>query len=186
MLEDVLQALQAVPRLDAVSVVSPDEEVLRCARDSGAEALEEPASVRGINQALSHALSVMSTCGLQAILVLPADVPTVKPADIEAALDALPADRGAVICPSHDKGTSLLALRPPDVIPFRFGEHSFSAHKRESLARGVPCRVLRIDSLTRDIDEPDDLEQLLKQPAETSTHRLLAQLKVLERIGPGG
>ncbi len=183
MLEDVLRALQAVSRIDLLAVVSPDPDVLAHAGSLGAEPIAEPASVRGINQALTHALGVLAPRGIEALLVLLSDVPAVVPAEIEAILDALPASPGAVLCPSVSHGTSALALRPPDAIPFRFGLHSFPAHKREAAARGLPARVLRIDSLAADIDGPDDLLDLISRPAETATHRLLAQLRLTERLG---
>ena len=182
MLEDILRALQSVPRLHTVSVVSPDAAVLDRARAMDAEAILEPGSVRGINQALSHALHLMSPRP-DALLVVLADVPAVTGPEIDSILDALPDGPGVVICPSHDRGTSALALRPPEVIPFRFGPQSFPAHKREAAARAIPNQVLRIDSLFRDIDGPDDLRQLLERPAETATHVLLAQLRIAERVG---
>jgi 2-phospho-L-lactate guanylyltransferase len=182
MLEDVVKALQAVPEIDSVAVISPDAEVLDAARALAAEAIEEPASVRGLNQALAHGLSVMSSRP-DALLVLLADVPTLKPADVKDVLDALPPDRGVVIAPSSAKGTSALALRPPDIIPFRFGEQSFQNHKREAAARKIEHTIVRNEALANDIDEPADLKRLLEHPAETATHRLLARLGVAGRLG---
>lgn len=182
MLEDVLRALKAVPRIGMVTVVSPDADVLEQAQAMGAEAIAEPAGARGINQALSHALLVAPGARPEALLVVLADVPAITAGDVESILDSLPADRGAVLCPSHDRGTSALAMRPPGVIPFRFGPNSFPAHKREAAARGVPTTVLRIDSLSRDIDSPDDLRHLLSTPGDSATHRLLEQLPLRERV----
>lgn len=194
MLEDVIKALQAVSRIDSVSIVSPDADVLKRASELGAEAVQEPPSVRGINQALTFAAHVIATSGPDALLVILADVPAVTPGDIETAIDALPTGKGVAICPSHDKGTSLLLLRPPGVIPFRFGPHSFPAHKREAAARGLHAEVVRLDSLAHDIDDPADLRQLLAQPAPQrsgaerssdipgATHRLLATLDVAGRL----
>jgi len=182
MLEDVVKALQAVPEIDSVAVISPDAEVLDAARALAAEAIEEPPSVRGLNQALAHGLSVMSSRP-DALLVVLADVPAVKPSDVKEMLDALPADRGVVIAPSSARGTSALALRPPDVIPFRFGEQSFQDHKREAAARKIEHAIVRNEALANDIDEPADLKRLLEHPAETATHRLLARLGVAARLG---
>ena len=181
MLSDVLRTLQAVPRLELIAVVSPDEAVLNRARELGAEVIRESPSVRGINQALAHALGVMSPREPSALLVVLADVPAVTPAEIESVLDALPDDRGAVICPSSAGGTSALAVRPPDAMAFRFGPQSFAAHKKECADRNVPLRVLHIDSLERDIDEPDDLRWLISRAAETATHRLLRQMRLADR-----
>ncbi|HEU4759796.1 MAG TPA: 2-phospho-L-lactate guanylyltransferase [Dehalococcoidia bacterium] len=182
MLEDVLRSLQGVPRIELVAVVSPDEAVLSLAADLGAEPIAEPPSGRGINQALSHGRDRLAARRIDALLVLLADCPAVTPAEIEAVLDALPSDHGAVICPSSAKGTSLLALRPPDAVPFRFGPRSFQAHKRECAAAGLPLHVLHIPSLAADIDAPEDLLDLMSRPAETATHALLARLALRQRL----
>ena len=160
--------------------LSPD--AVAHARSLGAYALREPESVRGINQALAHALTSWPDAPLEALLVVLADVPAVTSSDIESVIQALPQDGGVVICPSRAKGTSALALRPPSVIPFRFGEQSFQWHKREAAARRLETRVLRIDSLLNDIDEPEDLRELMLHPAETATHRLLSELALEERL----
>jgi 2-phospho-L-lactate guanylyltransferase len=180
MLEDVVRALQAADEIDSVTVISPDDAVLDVARGLDANALPEPATVRGINQALSYALDSISP-GPDAVVVVLADVPLITPGDVQAAIAALP-ERGLAICPSHDNGTSLLAMRPAGLIPFRFGPKSFSLHKREAAARGVPAEVLRIDSLARDIDTPDDLRAIASETgAGTATGRLLERLQIAER-----
>lgn len=183
MLEDVVRALQAVPAIDSVSVISPDAEVLSKTEELGADGLEEPPSVRGINQALTHGMETISADGADTLIIVLADVPAVTPADIESVLSELPDGKGVAICPSAAKGTSILALRPPDAIPFRFGQNSFPAHKREVMARGLTAKVVRIDSVAHDIDEPEDLRELLAHPAETATHALLAQLNIAGRLG---
>jgi 2-phospho-L-lactate guanylyltransferase len=184
MLEDVLRALQAAPRVDHVAVVSPDADVLARAEELGAEPVSEPPLCRGVNQALVHASAALVDRGADALLVVAADLPAALPADIDALLDGLP-DRGIVLVPTDDRGTGTIALRPPDAVPFRFGHRSSVAHKREAVALRLPARVLRLESLSRDVDEPDDLAELLARPAETATHRLLAQLRVAERLAAG-
>ena len=181
MLEDVLRAVQAVPRVDLVAVVSPDGDALARASALGAETIEERPLVRGVNQALAQAARTLVDRGADALLVIAADIPTALPADIEALIDALPG-RGIAICPTEDRGTGALALRPPDVIPFRYGRHSSVVHKREAVARGLPARVVRLASLAHDVDEPGDLADLIRRPAETATHRLMAELGVAERF----
>jgi 2-phospho-L-lactate guanylyltransferase len=181
MLTDVVTALKAVAQIDSVHVVSPDDEVRELAARLGATPVAESANVRGINQALNRAVSIMSPPPDALVIVL-ADVPEIEPADVEAVLRALP-ERGIAICPSEDKGTTLLALRPPNVIPFRFGDRSFSLHKREAAAQGIPAEVLRLPSLSHDIDSAEDLWGLAGRPGDTETHRLLARLGLTERVG---
>lgn len=184
MLADVLGALAATPSLGLRAVVSPDADILALARRLGALPIGEPPQCRGINQALTYAAAEISSRSIDALLVIPLDVPTITAAEIEAILEALPdrSGRGAVICPSAARGTSALALRPPDAIPFRFGRGSFLAHRREATARGLPTRVLRIASLAIDIDGPDDLLDLLSRPSHTATHRLLAEMGLAQRL----
>ena len=180
MLEDVVRALKAVPAIEGVSVVSPDAEVLSLAAELDASPVAESANVRGLNQALARALSAMSPAP-DALLIVPGDVPEVTPGDIETLLAALP-ERGIALSPSADRGTCALALRPPDVIALRFGERSSVSHRREAMAIGVPAEVVQIDALSLDVDSPEDLRELLARPAETATHRLLAELGVAERL----
>lgn len=182
MLEDVVRALQAVPNIDAVTVISPDSEVLKKAVNLNATGLEEPPSVRGINQALGFGVNSLAAEGTDTLLIVLADVPAITPADIEAVLAGLPEGKGVAISPSAARGTSILALRPPDVIPLRFGQNSFPAHKREVMARGLHAKVVRVDSVAHDIDEPEDLRELLAHPAETATHALLAKLRIAGRL----
>jgi 2-phospho-L-lactate guanylyltransferase len=183
MLADVLRALNSARGVDRTFVVSPDQDILRDAERFGADPISQPHSLSGINEALKHSLKVISLEEPTALLVLLADVPAVTSDEIESILSALPRDIGAVICPSRAEGTSALALRPPDVVDFRFGPNSLAQHEREASARGVPLQVMRFDSLLNDVDEPDDLRYLLSHAAETATHRLLAEMRVAERLG---
>jgi 2-phospho-L-lactate guanylyltransferase len=176
MLEDVLRALTSAPRIGLVATVSPDEDVLSHARGLDAEAIAEPPGTRGINGALRHALAAVSDRKPDALLVVLADVPAITPADVDAILDALPAGPGIVVCPSAADGTSALALRPPDVVPFNFGPHSFAMHRRSAAVAGVPVQALRIESIFHDIDSPDDLRAFVAQPAGAATHRLLGEI----------
>jgi 2-phospho-L-lactate guanylyltransferase len=182
MLSDVLRALGAAQGVERAFVVSPDQDILRDAERLGADPIAQPASLSGINEALKHALRVISLEEPTVLLVLLADVPAVTSSEIESILAALPHDLGAVICPSRAEGTSALAIRPPSAIDFRFGPDSYAQHSREAAARGVPLETLRIESLLNDVDEPEDLGYLVTHAAETATHRLLAELRIVERL----
>ncbi|MDP2949527.1 MAG: 2-phospho-L-lactate guanylyltransferase [Chloroflexota bacterium] len=191
MLADVLAPLLAVPRIQTTAVVSSDPQVLALARSLGAEAIVEPPPARDVNAALTFAARALARWGIEALLVVPMDVPLLAAADVEAILDALPFGRGVVLCPSRAGGTSALALRPPDAVPFRFGPESFAAHCYEAALRGLSPTVLRIESLMLDIDSPADLANLLASPCpelaerahDTRSHRALRDMGIPERLG---
>lgn len=100
-------------------------------------------------------------------------------------LASLPSPRGVAIVPSAEGGTNVLALRPPDAIPFRFGPKSFTAHRREAVARAVPTTVVRREELTTDIDSPQDLLRVPQAPGAENTKRLLQDLSLPGRLGAG-
>ena len=180
MLEDVLRALSAVPDIGTIAVVSPDEEVLHAAAALSAMPILEPPSIGGLNQAISYATDQLSPTPSTLLIVL-ADVPGITPGAITTLLDAIP-ELGVAACPSDDGGTSALAVRPARVVLFRFGPQSFDAHQEAASIAGVDFRSVHIPELALDIDSPADLRALLEQPAETSTHRLLARLGIAARV----
>jgi len=176
MLEDVLGLLAGVSGIAATAVVSPDVEVLAFARQVGAQAIREPSRPRGLNAALTFASHMLCEQGAGGLLVLPVDVPLASAAAIEAILNRIDGNPSIVLCPSRSGGTNALALRPPGIIPFRFGHRSSAAHQREARARGLPLEVLPLPSLALDIDRPQDLAAILAQPNGSRSREVLAFL----------
>jgi len=176
MLEDVVCLLAGVPAVATTAVVSPDADVLAFARQLGAQPIREPPRPRGLNAALTFASHTLSGQGAGGLLVLPVDVPLATAADVQAILDAVHGNPSIVLCPSRSGGTNALALRPPGIIPFRFGHRSSAAHQREARARGLPLEVLPLPSLAFDIDRPNDLAAVLAEPNGTRSQQVLASL----------
>ena len=60
------------------------------------------------------------------MLQLPADLPLVTPADIEALLEVHGEAPAVTLAPSRDqRGSNAVACSPPDLLPLRFGDDSF-------------------------------------------------------------
>ncbi len=97
-----------------------------------------------------------------ALLLLPADLPLLTPADIQAlARLAEPHTRAIVIAPDRNyTGTNALLLRPPHIIPTHFGPKSFHQHRKLAHLTGVPLFFYHSRALTRDIDLPAHLVEL--------------------------
>ena len=179
MLGDVLEALLAVPALDRVAVVTPDDTVARAAREAGAAAVlfREP----GLNPALDAAAEAL--CGADdTLLVVLGDVAGAESAELQALFEALAAQdgRGVVLAPSADGGTAALLRAPADAIPNRFGAKSAEAHTAAAREADVPLRRLVLPSLQVDLDQREDLEALLAQGSGAPRTRAL-----LERLGVG-
>jgi 2-phospho-L-lactate guanylyltransferase len=155
MLADVMKALHLAPPIAGTIVVSPDEKVLSFARLHGAEGIAEPGLE--LNEALKLAIHHAISESVDSVLIVPADLPFLKPADIENIVAMASAPRDVVIAPSKAKGTNALFLRPPDIIDLRFGGESFPLHVKEASQAGAKPRIYRSTTTTLDIDKPEDL-----------------------------
>ncbi len=161
MFDNVLKAALDSSRAQAVAVVSSDPELLEAARQGGALALDE-GEERGLNRAVRTATAELIARGADALCTVLSDLPLVSGADLDAVLEALPVPQGVVLVPSRDlSGTNVLARRPPDAIPARFGTASLVRHLRECERRGLACISLRLVGPALDVDVADDLAELV-------------------------
>jgi 2-phospho-L-lactate/phosphoenolpyruvate guanylyltransferase len=182
MLADVLDALARTPALGGVLVVTHEPEVKALARRFSAEVLEEDENL-GHTAAVLRGIRELSERGVPAMLTVPGDVPALSPEEIAAMLDALGAREGAVLVPSRDRrGTNGVLLRPPGVLPLRFGEPSFEAHVAKAVELGIPARILQLPGLGLDIDTPDDVAAFLSAPSATRTYEHLVERRIAERL----
>lgn len=151
----VSEALRA-PEIDAVGVISSDQQVLNAIVELGAESLVEHGA------GLNHALYLGRRWAIEqqradALLVVLSDLPLVRAEDLSA-VAALAAQANVAIAPSKDGGTNALLLRPPDAIPFRFGTESADQHRREAGTRGLQVAQLDRETLAFDVDTLPDYE----------------------------
>ena len=156
MLEDVLAAVAATAGIGQVSVLTRETAIV----PHDFRAIDDPGF--GLNPAIVHAANLLTLAGRRAMLVLPADLPFVSPADIRALMDAA-TERSVVIAPDvSGTGTNALLLSPPNALRPRFGARSCGAHVESARAAGIDTHVLNRPGLARDIDEPADLHMLVR------------------------
>lgn len=157
MLGRVLTALRQ-SSATTIWVVSTDATVRAFAEASGATPLEERAS--DLNGALEQARAVARAAGAEALLVVPADVPLLAPADV-AAMAALLAVGAVALAPdAAGRGTNALALRlgpRAAELPFTFGVDSAARHLRAAAERGLVARTYHAPTLALDVDDPASL-----------------------------
>jgi 2-phospho-L-lactate guanylyltransferase len=163
MFRDVLREVVRAPGLRETFVVTGDEKAAQIAAALGARVIRE-AEEKGETDAVDRARLELKKIDREAVLIIPGDMPLIRCEDIEDLLAQVSSASApfALLVPSHDRlGTNALLLAPPDVIKLRFGYDSFSYHKSQVSAQGLPIRFRENERLALDIDEPRDLERFL-------------------------
>ena len=161
LLQRVLKVSREVS--DDVEVISPSRPLAEIVEAAGARLAVQRGM--GLNEGLDQARSQALLDGIDTLIVLHGDLPNLTATDIETLAGALPADGGPGVAIAPDRagtGTNALALRPPGVIPFRFGIGSFAAHAAAVERAGVPCVAVNRGGLAFDLDTPDDLRRWLE------------------------
>jgi len=186
MLLDVLAAARKSKTVERVCVLSPDQEVLILAEREGATPVREPGL--DLNLAIELAIGQAKRSGADSILIIPADVPLISREDIDMVVSMADGDRVVVISPSKDNGTNALLLKPPDLIPPRFGGESFPAHLREAMRAGASVRIYRSENLAHDVDKPVDLLRVKVLAPTSKTSEFLSTLEgngvLQDQVGP--
>jgi 2-phospho-L-lactate/phosphoenolpyruvate guanylyltransferase len=151
MLGDVLEACVTV---GSTAVVSNDGGAAELAAELGASIVADPGGGQGAAVAAALALVVEGP-----VLVVNADLPLVRPADLLALLATVP-PRGLAYAPAADGTTNALALASAELFAPLYGRGSaarFAAHA-ERLGAGAAAAPL--PGLAADIDTLADLEAL--------------------------
>jgi 2-phospho-L-lactate/phosphoenolpyruvate guanylyltransferase len=182
MLEDVLAALAASERLAGILVVTRDPRVQDLAVRYGARVLAEPAN-RGHTAASTFGAATLAAEGAAGMLQLPADLPLLTAADIDAVLRAHAKAPSITLAPSRDRlGTNAVACSPPDLLPLRFGDDSFHPHLDRARKLGVEPSIVERPGLALDIDTPADLRAFLAVPSATRAYSYLTKAGITARL----
>ena len=151
MLGDVLEA--ATAQADRVRLVTGDRAAIQLGEACGVEIVSDPAGGQGA--AVEAALAgVDGVC-----LVVNADVPRVRPADLAAL--AFPPRTGALsLVAAADGTTNALGLPFAEVFRPLYGRDSAARFRRRAHELGLVLRDLELPNLRDDVDTADDLERI--------------------------
>ena len=158
MLASALSAAAAAQTVRQIIVVSPERDTIPpdipVLADNG----------RSLNGALTQAYQVLREFSCREVVILPADLPMIGAADIDALVRA--GRRGGFAIAPDAAGTGTNALCLVSAQPFRFcyGPDSRRLHLQEAQRLGLKPRVIRRPGLEFDVDWPDDLSRLNEQP----------------------
>lgn len=161
-LRRLLHILRATDSVTDIAVVTRDPAVAEWCATRKVRVLTETGE--GLNAALTEARAQLPEA--VALLVLPADLAAVAAEDIQSMIALSAGQDGpcVVIAPDrHEEGTNALLIRPPGMIDFAFGVNSAAQHA--TLAKAAQCSVhwYRSDSISLDLDIPDDYELYSRQ-----------------------
>ena len=108
-----------------VVVISPSDALGPLVAAAGARLVHQRGL--GLNAGLEQARREALADGIETLIVLHGDLPNLSTDDVAALLASVPIPSGVAIAPDRaGGGTNGLAMRPPDVLPFRFGADDFN------------------------------------------------------------
>ena len=182
MLADVLSALGRTHLLAGILVITGDADAAATARAAGASVLADDKNA-GTTAAVTLAAAHLAGAGCDGMLVIPADVPLITPADIETIVAAHCVAPSVTLVPaSIDGGTNALACSPPHAVEVCFGDDSCRRHREAARSRGIEPQIVQLEHLGNDIDRPADLATFLLRPSPTQSYAYLTSSGIAERL----
>src|SRR4051812_15363597 len=176
MVEDVFDALMPFAGEPGVAIVSGDSWSSQQAKARKFTIVLDTEQT-GETAAIEMATIFCGGQGADFSLVFPADIPLITSDDVRGVLDLMPT-RGCVIVPAADnRGTNAILRRPVDLIPLRFGNDSFQPHLAAARATGHEVIVRQFPGIGLDVDRPDDLDALIREPIRSRAQQLLLDWK---------
>jgi len=89
---------------------------------------------------------------------MPADLPLVSPADVNALIECAGDPPVVVAAPDRRRdGTNALLVRPTGLIEYDFGPGSFQRHCERAKEAGARLEIFEHPALALDVDLPEDL-----------------------------
>lgn len=158
MLNAVLAAAASAQTVHQIIVISPERDAVPAEVPVLADTGES------LNSALCQAHAMLREFGMREIVILPADLPKVTGAEIDALVRAGRVGGFAIAPDSAGVGTNALCLVSSSVFRFQFGPESQRLHVQAAQRMGLSPQVVHLPGLEFDVDVPADLNLLDEQP----------------------
>ncbi|MFG6503938.1 2-phospho-L-lactate guanylyltransferase [Microbacterium sp. P05] len=151
---DTIAAASAALEVERVIVVTDDSDLASAIkRMPGVEAVRE-GDARGLDAAIATGAAVAGPDAPRAALL--GDLPSLRPADLDAALEAASTVERGVVADTEGVGSTLVTARAGATWISAFGDDSFSRHQL------LGCTVLDVpvdSTLRRDVDTSEQLNE---------------------------
>lgn len=169
---DVVAAALGCALVEQVLVVTDDPDAAAALGDLGARVVPDDPDA-GLNPALEHGAELLRARYADlGVVTVSSDLPALTPADLGAALTAVPAGRRAFVSDSAGTGTTLLAAAAPARLGASYGPGS-----RERHLAGGAVELNGPAGLRRDVDTPADLRDALLLGVGARTAAVAATLR---------
>jgi 2-phospho-L-lactate guanylyltransferase len=180
MATDMVAALEAAQQIDGIAVLTTDAAAIRLGQQRGYRIMHETTDL-DLNVNIDAAAGQLAAGGIETLLIVPSDLPTITAADIDE-LCRLHSN-GLSVCPAiRDGGTNACLCTPPAAVPAQFGPDSARMFIAMADKLGVDGRLISLPAFERDIDRPDDLAWLLDQEAGQHTSAFLSNSNIRTRL----
>lgn len=154
----VLRAVADCPLVELRLAVVDTDLAARMALHRNFEVLQRP-DLLGQSAAVGAGFSAAIKRGATNILTVSADIPLVRPKDIDEILRPRPPVL-VMVSDREGLGTNAMRLDPAIDLHLHFGPDSLAMHKREAAALRLPVKVIDNRRVRLDIDTPDDIDAL--------------------------
>ena len=160
LLEHILTVLNEVSEIEHTLVVSHDPAALALTRELGGRTVLEDGAPQ-FNTALKRATTVACLHGAHAVLILPADLPLITPADIKKLIKKGSKPPVVVIAPDRRaNGTNGLFVNPAGLIEYGYGPGSNHRHAERAASCGARVEIFPSARIGLDLDLPEDLAKV--------------------------
>ncbi|MBI3638906.1 MAG: 2-phospho-L-lactate guanylyltransferase [Thaumarchaeota archaeon] len=162
MLEEVLQTISQSDIIEKITVVSKDESAFKIGKKFGVVEIYDEKE-QGVNSAVAMADKYFLDEGFGATIVFPQDIPLMKTEDIQTLYDFQMPDKCVLVVPSRRfDGTNALFRSPVDIMETHYDEDSYKIHLTTANNKSAKSALVLIRRIMLDVDEPEDLQTILK------------------------
>ena len=159
--EHVVHVLKLAPSVSGIAVVSDSDEARRHAEHLGVVALEDAKGSEGLADVVDAAVATLESWGATSVLVCMSDLPELSTDDIESVSRRLDEADVVLVPDLLHRGTNVIAVRPPSVLPSCLGhEDSLERHRDRARDLGLTVNVQLRNGIGFDVDHPRDLDRL--------------------------
>ncbi len=167
---DTVSALRSVPRIQRVVVVCGDPTLASAVAAPEVDVLPEPPG-GGLNQAARAGVAwAVTRHPAAAVLVVPADLPSLRAVDVALVLDRAALVPRAVLADREGSGSTVLTGLPGTPPRPQFGPGSLTRHLADGV---VALDAAGLDRASRDVDTDRHLTEVRRLGVGAATGRVL-------------